>query len=164
MSRSIKNGSLTFRLLEQLLLSSTSSSQLPAKPNNKICTPYQKKRLKYRNLIDSNCTITVHGKTVLYAAKLGIPVMALKILLLLYCHRKSQSSLAADLHPVSYVLIESLFRSKSNVWMYKSIRELLDRGLAVKHHYRTLLISNHAYNLLKAYDADVVEIEGTFEY
>ena len=173
MSSFIKSDSLTFQVLERLLLSSSSSSssssspsssQLHVQPNSRTCSTQQKKRLKYRNLINDDCTLTIHGKTVFYAAKFGIPVMALKILLLLYCHKKSQSSLTVDSHPVSYVLIESLFQSKSNVLMHKSIRELLDKGLAVKYHYRTLLVSNRVYNMLKTYDADIVEIEGTFEY
>ena len=157
MSNFIKSDSLTFQVLERLLL------LLPSQQNSRVCSAQQKKKLKYRNLINDDCTLTICGKTVFYAAKLGIPVMALKILLLLYCHKKSQFSLT-DTHPVSYVLIESLFDGKSNVLMHKSIRKLLDKGLAVKRHYRTLLISKHAYELLKTYDADIVEIESTFEY
>ena len=118
--------------------------------------------LKYRKMIRADCTLTIKGMAAMYAAKIGVPVMAFKVLALLYIFRKIQKGV--KLRPVSYVLIKTLFKDSSNVLMYKSIKQLIDGKLAYKHHRRTLNVSEYGYMMLQSYDADITEIEGTFEY
>ena len=130
--------------------------------NREDCSPQHRKVLKYRSMIRADHTLTVKGMTAMYAAKIGIPVMAFKVLALLYIFRKTQK--CVKLHPVSYVLIKRLFKNSSDALMHKSIRQLTNNKLAYKHHYGTLNVSEHGYKMLQLYDADITEIEGTFEY
>ena len=145
----IKRGSQMFFALELL-------------HNKKDCSFQHRKMLKYRKMIRADCTLTIKGMTTMHAAKIGVPVMAFKVLALLYIFRKIQKGV--KLRPVSYVLIKTLFKDSSNVLMYKSIKQLIDGNLAYKHHYRTLNISEYGYMMLQSYDTDITEIEGTFEY
>ena len=130
--------------------------------SRKDCSPQYRKVLKYRSMIRADNTLTVKGMTAMYAAKIGIPVMAFKVLALLYIFRKIQKCVKP--HPVSYVLIKRLFKNNSDALMHKSIKQLTNNKLAYKHHYGTLNVSEHGYKMLQSYDADITEIEGTFEY
>lgn len=145
----IKRGSQVFFALEML-------------HNKKDCGFQHRKMLKYRKMIRTDRTLTIKGMMAMYAAKFGISVMAFKVLALLYIFRKIQKGV--KLHPVSYVLIKTLFKDKSNILMYKSIRQLIDGRLACKHHHSTLNVSEYGYMMLQSYDADITEIEDAFEY
>ncbi len=77
-------------------------------------------------------------------------------------HKKSQTGKSA--HPVFYKLVESFFGDKPTSNMYACIRHLIDNNFVKRHYCQHIAITDFAYDTLRQYDGDIVEIESTFEY
>ena len=126
------------------------------------CKYQQKKQLKRLGLINSDYSLTIHGKILLYSRMFDVSILSFKILSLCYSHKRSQRSETP--FPVFYELVESFFGGKSTSNMYGSIKQLTEKNLTERYSCRSLIITDSAYNSLKQYDADIVDIECSFEY
>ena len=142
-----KKDSLAFKALQKLY-------------NKQDCDVERKKQLKKHKLVNSDCSLTIEGKIVLYAGILEISVVAFKMLVMLYCYRKLQS--AKNHMPLFHDIFLFLFSKKTDRHMRDNIQSLKNHNLAEKRACRYLRITDSAFDMLKKYDADITEIEKTF--
>ena len=111
-------------------------------------------------MIDSECSLTVKGKIVLYAGLLDIPIRSFQVLVMCYVYQKASLSKPLPMH---YVLFHRLFRGKSRCNIHYYIRPLVSKNLVQRHHNKLIGITKSAYGKLKQHDADFVEINDSFE-
>ena len=132
---------------------------LNALHNGRNCGRLQKAQLKRMGMINSTFDLTSKGKLAIYAGILDIPTVSLKILSLLYVHKKYQikgkNKTQKYRLPMAFDFLESAISPLSRTSVYRYIQYLKDDGLVFSAGKTYVMLTDSACALLKKYDADI---------